>query len=75
MIAMAGMLSILLQTKIRELESMSGGFLMSINAFMFPAFAYIQICKPEGLASKICSLGAVSLGVALCAFTCGSVGR
>jgi len=69
-LAITAILADFLQDKIGALESVSGGLLMSINAFMFPAFAYLRICEPEGYVSKASSMVAVLLGVALCVYVC-----
>lgn len=53
----------LLQSELKTLASLSGGFLMTINAFIFPAAAYLRICKPQSKVQRIGSKVVLLFGV------------
>mmetsp|Transcript_63288 Transcript_63288/g.136057 ORF Transcript_63288/g.136057 Transcript_63288/m.136057 type:complete len:477 (+) Transcript_63288:76-1506(+) len=47
------------------LESLAGGVLMSLNAFIFPSLAYLLACRPRSLFAQAGASTAVAFGVAL----------
>jgi len=60
-----GVAAYLLQEKIAVLEAISASLLMAINAFLFPAFAYVRVCKPEGTWAKVGSMAAAAFGAGM----------
>lgn len=61
------LLAHLLADSMRMLNTITGGVLMSLNAFIFPGIAYLVICEPSGLVSKAGGVVAIAGGFALSA--------
>jgi hypothetical protein len=60
--------AIALRDQLAQLSSMSGGFLMSWNALVFPALAYLRVCSPQLAIQKVIAMGVITLGFALATF-------
>lgn len=60
----------LLQNRIAMLEKFAASFLMSFNAFIFPAFAYIQVVRPESAKKQAYALASAAFGMALTVAAC-----
>uniref|UniRef100_A0A7S2P8E4 Uncharacterized protein n=1 Tax=Zooxanthella nutricula TaxID=1333877 RepID=A0A7S2P8E4_9DINO len=62
-----GLAAHFMQGCIAQLEGVGAGFLMSVNAFVFPAFAYARVCEPRDLAGRAYVHVSAAIGIALVA--------
>jgi hypothetical protein len=58
-------LALCLESRLMEMDRISGAILMSANAFIFPSVAYICVCKPQGFSSMVGGVSVIVFGVAL----------